>query len=179
MNKGFLLPLICVLISASQGACQPSAQETQLYSDTSQFKSIEAVLNLPALKGKVVFIDLWGTRCGPCLEEFRHAKMLKERYTGKPVAFLYLKSPYNFDDTKEWKEMVERYDLAGINISMSINFYVRGFWERFRQKYPGNRMYGIPTYLIVNRQGKIVNFDAPRPSSLEVLFRAIDHELQQ
>ena len=139
---------------------------------------MEAVLNIPAFKGKVVYIDLWGTRCGPCLDEFKYLKGLKERYKNKPVSFLYLKSPYDFDDSKEWKEMVNRYNLEGTNVSMSINFYVNGFWERFKKNYAEkNRLYGIPTYLIVNKKGQIINFDAPRPSKPGILYKLIDKEL--
>lgn len=163
MQKGNIcLVIIIIIFIGVKANCQNNISKKILYGDTSKFNSIESVLNIPELKGKVVYIDLWGTRCGPCIEEFKNIKSLKEHYKNKSVAFLYLKSPYDFDDSKEWQEMVNRFNLDGVNVSMSINLYVNGFWERFKTKYPENRLYGIPTYLIVNKKGQIINFDAPR-----------------
>ncbi|HVG40701.1 MAG TPA: TlpA disulfide reductase family protein [Chitinophagaceae bacterium] len=148
-----------------------------MYGDTTQFSTIEDVLKLPSLKGKVVYIDIWGTRCTPCIEEFPHLATLKKRYKNKPVAFLYLKSPYGFDDSKEWREMVRKYNLEGINVSMSITFYSNNFWNKYKDKYTEERSFSIPTYLVINKKGEIVNFDAPRPSDTEKLYKLIDREL--
>jgi len=147
------------------------------YEDTTKFSSLEEVLNLPELKNKVVYFDLWGTRCIPCLEEFKHMKSLKEHYKNKAVAFVYLKSPYGFDDSKEWKELVNKNNLEGLHISMYINFYTHNFWIKYQEKYTEERQYAIPTYLIANRKGVIVNFDASRPSKPEKLIKEIDKEL--
>ena len=148
-----------------------------IYDDTTRFNSIEDVLKLPAVKDKVVYVDIWGTRCIPCIEEFPSLSNLKNRYKNKPVVFVYLKSPYGFDDSKEWKEMISKYNVEGIHISMSIKFYSGNFWEKYKNKYTEERSYGIPTYLIINKKGKIVDFDAPRPSKTEKLFPLLDKEI--
>lgn len=145
-----------------------------LIADTNRYQQLEAILQEPWFKGKLVYIDLWGTRCGPCLEEFKQLPELKERYKGKDLTFLYLKSPYSFDDSKEWKEMVDQYHLRGVNVAMSIQFYVEGFWKKYAAKYPEERWYTIPTYLIADRNGTILDFDAPRPSNKEKLYPLLD-----
>ena len=145
--------------------------------DTNRFQNLEQVLNEPYLKRKVVYIDLWGTRCAPCIEEFKHSQELKEKYRSKDLVFLYLKSPYSFDDSKEWNEMIYKHHLTGMNVSMSIGFYTDQFWNKYSRFYSEERLFGIPTYLIVNKKGEIVDYDAPRPSSGTVLFEKLDKEL--
>jgi len=148
-----------------------------LLEDTSEFSSLEDVLRLPQFKNKLVFVDLWGTRCAPCINEFAHLDELKKRYKGKPVAFLYLKAPYGFDDHKEWKDMARKYRLEGVNVAMSIRFYNDNFWKKYADRYPGERLFGIPTYLIINKNGEIINYDAPRPSRKDSLYQIIDKEI--
>lgn len=148
-----------------------------LYEDTTQFSSLEQILALPEFRDKVVFIDMWGTRCGPCIQEFAFASSLKEYFNNKPVMFLYLKSPYTFDDSKEWKDMINKYDLKGVHVAMSISFYMDGFWEKYKKHYAEKRMYTIPTYLLADKTGKIVSFDAPRPSSKSKLYKLIERKI--
>ena len=166
---------VLIGLGAFPGRAQTKLSETiLLYEDTLQFKTMESILALPALKDKVVFLDLWGTRCGPCIAEFPGLPALKEKYKDQPVVFVYLKSPYGFDDSKEWKAMVEKNKIEGIHIALSIEFYMDAFWERYKKKYPERRMYTIPTYLIADKKGTIVNFFAPRPSDKEKLYRQLD-----
>src|SRR5574343_965239 len=152
-------------------------QDFVLYEDTTRFSSLEQILALPEFKDKVVYIDMWGTRCGPCIQEFAYAPELKSAFAGKPVVFLYLKSPYTFDDSKEWKEMIRKYDLKGVHVAMSISFYMDGFWDKYKKHYSERRMYTIPTYLVADRSGNIFSFDAPRPSSKTKLYRLIERRI--
>lgn len=169
--------MIFLLTNCDNTHSQVNASKIVLYGDTTRFNTIEDVLKLPYFKGKVVYVDIWGTKCGPCIKEFPNLPEIKEKYKDKAVAFLYLKSPYDFDDSKEWEEMVNRLNLEGVNVSMSIKFYSNNFWERYKDKYAGQRSYSIPTYLIINKKGVIVNFDAPRPSEKGKLYKLIDKEI--
>jgi thiol-disulfide isomerase/thioredoxin len=163
--------------SAMISFSQTDSSRIILFGDTTQFNTIEDVLKLPYFEGKAVYVDIWGTHCIPCIKEFPNLAALKEKYRNKPIVFLYLKSPYGFDDSKEWKQMVYQYGLHGINISMSIKFYSDNFWKKYTNKYSEERSYGIPTYLIINKKGEIVNFDAPRPSEKEELYKLLDKEI--
>jgi thiol-disulfide isomerase/thioredoxin len=176
-KKSATLLAILIFVSLDSNS-QKDQQIISLYEDTTQFSTIEEVLKLPELKDKVVYIDIWGTRCAPCITEFKNLGALKERYKNKPVAFLYLKSPYNFDDSQDWKKMIQQYKLEGTNVAMSITFYSNNFWNKYKDKYTEERSFGIPTYLIINKKGEVVNFDAPRPGEKEELFPLLDKELQ-
>ena len=86
--------------------------------------SFEELITRKEFKNKVLYIDLWGVYCRPCIEEFQHASELKSRYANKPVEFLYLASPYNrMDDELKWKSAIKKYDLDGYHVLMNTTFY--------------------------------------------------------
>lgn len=175
MTKALILSILLLAFEITHAQKDTSIK---LYEDTTQFSSIEQILALPEFQDKVVYIDMWGTRCGPCIQEFAFAPQLKEYFKDKPVVFLYLKSPYTFDDSKEWKEMIHKYDLKGIHVSMSISFYMDGFWDKYKKHYSKKRMYTIPTYLLADKSGKIIDFDALRPSTMSKLYKLIDKKIK-
>ena len=108
-------------------------------------------------KGKVVYIDVWATWCMPCRREIPALKELEKKFHGKQVAFISISIDENKD---EWKEFVKNEDLKGIQLYADKNFE-----SQFIQDYAIRQ---IPTFLLIDKEGKIVNADAPRPSSEEI-----------
>lgn len=113
--------------------------------------------SLDDFKGKVTYIDIWATWCLPCRGEIPALKELEKKFHGKDVAFVSISIDQNKD---EWKEFVKSEDLKGVQL-----FAENAFESQFIQDY-GIRQ--IPTFIIVDKEGKIVNADAPRPSSDEI-----------
>ena len=57
------------------------------------------VKHLADFKGKVIYIDLWATWCGPCIQESPAFEALGKKYVGKDIVFL----PVSTDTTtKPW-----------------------------------------------------------------------------
>lgn len=56
---------------------------------------------------------------------------------------------------------------------MSAECYMDGFFEKYEEMYLPRRLYSIPAYLLINKQGKIVNFDTPRSSKEDILHNEI------
>ena len=114
--------------------------------------------SLDDFKGKVTYIDIWATWCLPCRGEIPALKELEKKFHGKDVAFVSISIDQNKD---EWKEFVKSEDLKGVQL-----FAENAFESQFIQDY-GIRQ--IPTFIIIDKEGKIVNADAPRPSSNEII----------
>ncbi|MBR5204681.1 MAG: hypothetical protein IKW32_05615, partial [Bacteroidaceae bacterium] len=65
---------------------------------------------LKPFEGKLVYLDVWGTWCGPCKKEMEHASAIKQAMKGKEVVFLYLA---NRSPEESWKNIIKEYGLTG------------------------------------------------------------------
>ncbi len=124
-------------------------------------------VSLESLKGKYVYVDVWATWCGPCKREIPFLKKLDEEYKGKNIAFVSM----SIDEMKnkdKWLKMVKDENLGGIQIMADKD------WKSdFVQAY-GIR--GIPRFILIDKEGNILNENAPRPSNpnLKELFNSLD-----
>lgn len=105
------------------------------------------------LKGKLVYIDIWATWCGPCIAEHPHWDKMKEEYKDKPVAFLTV----SIDDSKEpWEKMVKNKKMEG------LQWFAENAWQsELTQFFMVN---AIPRFLLLDKDGKILDPSADRPS---------------
>lgn len=109
-------------------------------------------------KGKVVYVDFWASWCPPCRQQMPHAKVIHEDYADKDVVFLYI----SFDRTEEaWKKGIEKFGIQGHHIMPS-----QTLGTDINNKF---QVTGIPRYLIIDKDGKVADDDAPRPSQTQVL----------
>lgn len=119
-------------------------------------------------RGKVIYVDFWASWCGPCRAQMPDAQKLRERYRGKDVVFVYLA----LNDVQErWLEAVREEHL---NDASCQNYIITNPKRaRFIEEH---RITGIPRFMLFDRQGKLVDNDAPRPMSPKIVS-AIDELL--
>jgi thiol-disulfide isomerase/thioredoxin len=115
--------------------------------------------SLESLKGKFVYFDVWATWCGPCIAEIPALKEVEKEYHGKNIEFVSI-SIDERKDFEKWKKMVADKELKGIQLIAD------NAWEsEFVKKYAID---GIPRFILIDTEGKIVSADAPRPSDLKL-----------
>jgi|GEM_PF-500658 len=120
------------------------------------------ILKLEDLKGKYVFIDVWATWCEPCKKEIPAMKALEEKYKGK-VTFISI-SVDSPQDKDAWAKFVEKEDLRGYQL-----FADNAFNSFFIKQYDID---AVPRFILIDKEGKIISADAPKPSSdkIEAFF---------
>ena len=118
--------------------------------------------------GKNVFIDLWASWCHPCLEELAFKNELQAYLNLKGVETLYL-SIDNKTDEETWKNMINRKQLTGYHILSSDELQSNMKRDIYRSD-----IISIPRYILINKQGKIIDDDLPRPSDMSNLKNKIN-----
>ena len=122
-------------------------------------------------KGKVIFVDFWASWCNPCRKEMKYSLELQEKY--KDVVFIYLS--IDLDENK-WKKAVKKEHLEGYNYNfMTINFKKTSDFKISSQFDISVK--SIPRYMIFNKEGVLINNDAPRPSEGEKLKKELEKYL--
>lgn len=120
-------------------------------------------ISLKDLAGKYVYIDCWATWCGPCRGELPHLQKLEHQYKDKNIHFVSISCDQN---KTAWEEMVKKDKLGGIQLH---NGGDRTFMDFYMIK-------GIPRFILLDREGKIIQANATRPSNPETakIFDALE-----
>ncbi|MGM9476842.1 TlpA family protein disulfide reductase [Pedobacter sp. GSP4] len=107
-------------------------------------------------KGKAVFIDLWATWCAPCLDAMQQFRSTKDNFRNKDVAFIYVTN--GSSPRKLWEQKIK-----GIG---NEHYYLNGSqWNYIMKNF---EFEGIPSYLLYNKKGVLVNKFIGFPGSEEV-----------
>ena len=130
------------------------AQKGQVAADFTYPDFSGKQISLADFKGKVVLVDVWATWCGPCRGELPHLKKLEEEMKGKEVVFIGV-SVDEAKDRAKWNKFIVDEQLPGIQLFASG-------WSKITKDY---KIEGIPRFMVFDREGKIVDATAPRPSN--------------
>ena len=103
------------------------------------------------LKGKYVYVDVWASWCGPCKAEIPFLKKLEKACEGKNIAFVGISLDARRSD---WLRILEKEKLEGIQV-------LGGPEAQIAKDY---KIEGIPRFLLLDREGRLINGNMTRPS---------------
>lgn len=124
---------------------------------------------LKPYRGKIVLLDIWGTWCGPCRIQMEYMPALKQQFNCKDMVFLYLDMDEQAKDSK-WKDYVKYFGIQGEHYRMDDKG-IEAIWKEV--KAAGGETNRYPTFVLVDRNGKIRIANAEAPSSGEKLSAQI------
>lgn len=110
-------------------------------------------VSLKSFQGKIVYLDIWASWCGPCRTEIPFSHKLQEEMAEKDVVFLFVSID---DDEMAWKRMIKEKNMTGIHLISAGEFD-----SDVAQQY---NVRGIPHYVIIGKDGNILDINAKRPS---------------
>ena len=122
-------------------------------------------------RGYVIYVDVWGTWCGPCRGQMEHVPALKKMLEGKPVVYLYF---CNNSPEDAWRTFIRQNHLDTDN---AIHYNLPKAQENAIEKYL--EVSGFPTYRLVDTTGRLLPGGAPWPSNTSAAVAAIEHLLPQ
>lgn len=102
-------------------------------------------------KGRIIYLDIWGTWCGPCKAALKESHKLKEALMDYDIIYLYLA---NHSPEESWKNTIKEYNLTGENC---VHYNLPESQQEAVEHYLN--VNACPTYKLIDRQGNIYDFD--------------------
>ena len=128
--------------------------------------------HLSEYKGKVLFVDSWGTWCAPCIAEFPHLRAIQEHFKDNPDVMIMSLSCDIERKPERWLPFLQQ---RGDEIT----------WHQFMLTKEGNKVisdvyyiFGIPHFMLIDKEGNFVSYDGPHPSLADPI-KEIEKVLQK
>lgn len=125
---------------------------------------------LSDFKGKIVYIDFWGTWCYPCIQEIPDALILQEKYKDELVVFLYVALEYDSTGINRWKEFIRGKNqqfgkFLNNNPFPGIHLVAE---KQFRnESIKSYKLNSAPTHVLIDQNGNIVKARAKRSKGIQ------------
>lgn len=106
-------------------------------------------------KGKIVYIDFWGSWCKPCMEQMAHSATLQQKFKGKDIVFLFINF---YDSQQKWITTIKKNQLNGVHVKAEVKD------EKYFEDIFGVKN-GFPRYAVLDKNGRLITTAAPHPNS--------------
>lgn len=117
--------------------------------------SDKSTTKLSSLKGKVIYIDIWATWCGPCMAEMPNLEELKEKYKGNNELAIVSLSVDDSDDI--WLKNLALRKPNGLQ------------WRIDRPKLSEYEVESIPRYILINKDFIVTEMHALKASDKSLI----------
>ena len=117
-------------------------------------------------KGRVIYLDVWGTWCGPCKQRLKDSWKEKEALKDLDIVYLYL---CNGSSDESWKNVIKEYNLAGPNC---VHYNLPKEQQSAIERYLN--VQGFPTYKIIDKQGNIHDLDWLHADDMEAFKQTME-----
>ena len=141
------MPWVDRAVAKSRAFNQTTIPADIHFPDVSSSKTLKDVTD--RYKGKVIFMDIWATWCGPCRESFAHIGPLQEFAAANDLVLLYL-SIDRPENVEKWRKMAAYYNLKGEHVRAQEAF-LQEIYDTFGHK----GALSIPRCVIFDKQGNI------------------------
>lgn len=124
--------------------------------------------NLASFKGKVVYIDLWASWCGPCKEETPYLKKIVDRYKGNDKIEIISIAAFDAKNRERRYGIIKKDQMSWLQLEDTNDSFAKSYQANF-----------IPRFIIIDKAGNIVDSDAVRPSEPEKLMAILNQEINK
>jgi thiol-disulfide isomerase/thioredoxin len=136
---------------------KPSEKNGKLFNTKDDSESYTDIINQN--KGKIIYIDFWASWCMPCRAEIPNTKKLMLNYKGKELVFL----SFSMDENRTlWKKTIHSEGIEETNNNFLVS---KNFESTLAKQF---KITTIPRYILIGKDGKVINQDAPRPSDPKI-----------
>lgn len=116
-------------------------------------------------RGKVIYIDFWTTWCSPCIEGMKYSKELIDEFKNEDIVFAF----FCLNSREDlWKQRINQLKIGGKHIYCDAEATIS-----IRQRFGFS---GIPYYMLVNKEGVIVDYGhhlLPQSEQLKIEFEKL------
>lgn len=114
----------------------------------------DKIASLEDFKGKYLLIDVWSHDCGPCIREIPRLEDIKHELEGRNIEIITV----CLSNEDAWKNKIAEMGLPDEGQYRLEN----GWGSPFNNNYL--RGAGVPTYILIDPEGKFITARAPFPS---------------
>lgn len=130
---------------------------------------LEDLSKVDSFEQKILYIDIWATWCGPCIGEFKHKDKIYELLLNyKNIIPVYISIDEDSNDMA-WKEKTKVFNLNGYHLRAN-NKLATDINEKL---YEGKGI-GVPRYILLDKDGNILEKDLTRASNIDKLKQELD-----